>query len=142
MATIRKYRGKINVQIRKKGYPFISKSFVSLTVAKKWAAATEANMERRLHVVIPDDTTVRESLERYISEVLPTLKSPVRFNLSSLLVSDFGFHLLRSASDQELFPDGYLEWVINRASTKEPIAQKEGFSQRSYIKGKYKLSEK
>ena len=36
MATIRKYRGKFNVQIRKKGYPFASKSFVSLTVAKKW----------------------------------------------------------------------------------------------------------
>ena len=27
MATIRKFRGKFNVQIRKKGYPFISKSF-------------------------------------------------------------------------------------------------------------------
>jgi hypothetical protein len=57
MATIRKYRGKFNVQIRKKGYPFISKSFVSLTVAKKWATTTEADMERCLHVTIPDDTT-------------------------------------------------------------------------------------
>ena len=28
MATIRKFRGKFNVQIREKGYPFISKSFV------------------------------------------------------------------------------------------------------------------
>ena len=46
MATIRKYRGKFNVQIRKKGYPFISKSFVSLTVAKKWATTTEVDMER------------------------------------------------------------------------------------------------
>ena len=63
MATIRKYRGKFNVQIRKKGYPFISKSFVSLTVAKKWAATTETDMERRLHVVIPDDTTVGNLLD-------------------------------------------------------------------------------
>jgi len=74
MATIRKYRGKFNVQIRKKGYPFISKSFVSLTVAKKWAATTEADMERRLHVVIPDNTTVGQLLKRYIKEVLPTHK--------------------------------------------------------------------
>ena len=74
MATIRKYRGKFNVQIRKKGYPFISKSFVSLTVAKKWAATTEADMERRLHVVIPDDTTVGELLNRYDREVLPSHK--------------------------------------------------------------------
>ena len=71
MATIRKYRGKFNVQIRKKGYPFISKSFVSLTVAKKWAATTEADMERRLHVVITDDTMVTEfsSRKRFIFEV-------------------------------------------------------------------------
>ena len=74
MATIRKYRDKINVQIRKKGYPFISKSFVSLTVAKKWAAATETDMERRLHMVVPDNTTVGELLEKYDKEVLPTHK--------------------------------------------------------------------
>ena len=74
MATIRKYRGKFNVQIRKKGYPFISKSFVSLTVAKKWAGTAEADMERRLHVVIPDDTTVGELLNRYDREVLPSHK--------------------------------------------------------------------
>ena len=74
MATIRKYRGKFNVQIRKKGYPFVSKSFVSLTVAKKWAAATETDMERRLHMVVPDDTTVGQLLERDIKEVLPSYK--------------------------------------------------------------------
>ena len=53
MASIRKRGNRIDVQIRKKGYPFVSKSFVSksfvsLTVAKKWAATTEADMERRL----------------------------------------------------------------------------------------------
>jgi integrase len=74
MATIRKYRGKINVQIRKKGYPFISKSFTRLTTARKWAAGVEADMERQLHVVIPDDTTVGELLKRYINEVVPTHK--------------------------------------------------------------------
>ena len=65
MAAIRRRGDRINVQIRKKGYPFISKSFVSLTVAKKWAATTEADMERRLHIVIPDDRTVGELLNRY-----------------------------------------------------------------------------
>ena len=74
MATIRKYRGQINVQIPKKGNPFISKSFVSLTVAKKWATTTEADMERHLHVAIPDHTTVREILERYRREILPSHK--------------------------------------------------------------------
>ena len=87
MATIRKYRDKINGQIRKKGYPFISKSFISLTVAKKWAAATEADMERRLHMVIPVDTTVGELLERYIRDVLPTHKGhqAERYRVQTLL---------------------------------------------------------
>ena len=74
MATIRKYRGKINVQIRKKGYPFISKSFTRLTTARKWAAGVEADMERQLHVVMPDHTTVGELLDRYNREVRPTHK--------------------------------------------------------------------
>ena len=52
MATIRKYRDKINVQIRKKGYPFVRKSFVSLTVAKKWAAATEADSARVPNAIV------------------------------------------------------------------------------------------
>ena len=66
--------GKFNVQIRKKGYPFISKSFISFTVAKKWATTTEADMERHVHVAIPDHTTVGELLERYRKEILPTHK--------------------------------------------------------------------
>ena len=87
MATIRKYRGKFNVQIRKKGYPFISKSFVSLTVAKKWAATTEVDMERRVHVVIPDNTTVGQLLKRYIKEVLPSHKGhqAERYRIQTLL---------------------------------------------------------
>jgi integrase len=87
MATIRKYRGKINVQIRKKGYPFISKSFTRLTTARKWAAGVEADMERQLHVVIPDDTTVGELLKRYINEVVPTHKGhqAERYRVQTLL---------------------------------------------------------
>jgi integrase len=87
MATIRKYWGKINVQIRKKGYPFVSKSFLSLTVAKKWATTTEADMERRIHVVIPDNTTIEELLDRYKREILPTHKGKQteRYRIQTLL---------------------------------------------------------
>ena len=87
MASIRKRGNRINVQIRKKGYPFVNKSFVSLTVAKKWATTTEADMERRLHVVIPDDTTIGELLERYIREILPTHKGrqAERYRVQTLL---------------------------------------------------------
>jgi len=44
-------------------------------------------MERRLHIVIPDDTTVGELLDRYRREILPTHKSQQaeRYRIQTLL---------------------------------------------------------
>ena len=75
MASIRKFRGKFNVQIRRQGYPSISRTFANLAIAKRWASTTEADMERNLHVVIPDNTTVGELLDRYEKEISPLHKS-------------------------------------------------------------------
>ncbi len=49
MATIRRRSGGYNVQIRKQGYSTITKTFSSITTARKWAAGVEADMERRLN---------------------------------------------------------------------------------------------
>ena len=86
MATIRKRKGRYNIQIRKQGYPSITKTFSRIAVARKWAAGVEADMERRLHVVIPDHTTVGNLLERYIREILPTHKGQQaeRYRLGNL----------------------------------------------------------
>ncbi|MDP6920110.1 MAG: site-specific integrase [Arenicellales bacterium] len=75
MATIRKFRGKFNVQIRRQGYPSVSRTFTSLATAKRWGSTTEADMERNLHVVLPDKTTTRELLDRYEEDVSPQHKS-------------------------------------------------------------------
>ena len=74
MATIRKRGSRYNVQIRKEGYPSITKTFVSISVAKKWAKGVEADMERRIHVEVPDQTTVGELLNRYQRQILPSHK--------------------------------------------------------------------
>ena len=75
MATIRKRGNKYHAQIRKLGYPSITQSFSSLTTAKRWVSLTEADMERHLHVVIPDNTLLGELLDRYEDEVSPLHKS-------------------------------------------------------------------
>ena len=75
MATIRKRSGKYHAQIRKTGYNALTKTFSSLTTAKRWASSTEADMERNLHVVLPDNTTIGELLDRYEEEVSPLHKS-------------------------------------------------------------------
>ena len=74
MATIRRRGKTYHVQIRKVGYPPVTKSFSSITVARKWTKATEADMERRLSVSVPSTLTVGDLLERYESEVIPTHK--------------------------------------------------------------------
>jgi len=75
MATIRKRSGKYHAQIRKTGYPSVSRTFTTLATAKRWGSTTEADMERNLHIVLPDKTTVGELLERYEKEVSPLHKS-------------------------------------------------------------------
>ena len=74
MATIRHRGTTCHVQIRKVGYPPVTKSFSSITVAKRWAKATEADMERQFSVSIPSALTVSDLLERYECEVIPTHK--------------------------------------------------------------------
>ena len=50
MATIRKRGSRYNVQIRKEGYPSVTKTFTRISVARKWANSIEANMERHLFI--------------------------------------------------------------------------------------------
>ena len=52
MATIRKRGSRYNVQIRKEGYPSITKTFTSISVARKWVTGIEADMERHLSSII------------------------------------------------------------------------------------------
>jgi integrase len=75
MATIRKRNGRYHVQIRKNGYPTLTQTFNSITIARKWASGIESDMERRLHVALPDPTRVGELLSRYEREILPNHKS-------------------------------------------------------------------
>ena len=71
MATIRRRSGGYNVQIRKQGYSTITKTFSSITTARKWAAGVEADMERRLYIEVSEQTTLLSLLNRYQDEVIP-----------------------------------------------------------------------
>ena len=74
MATIRKRGSRYNVQIGKEGYPSVTKTFTRISIAKKWANSIEADMERRIHVEVPDQTTVGELLQRYQRQISPSHK--------------------------------------------------------------------
>lgn len=48
MAYIRVKRGKFKVEINKKGYPRVFKSFLKIKDAKKFAKEVESQMERQV----------------------------------------------------------------------------------------------
>lgn len=64
-------------QVRKKGFPHQSKVFRTKAQAERWAAVIESEMVRGSFVsrTESENTTVAEVLDRYVSEVVPMLKS-------------------------------------------------------------------
>ena len=75
MAYIRKHRGKYQVQIRRKGFSSISKSFVLLSDAKEWATLQERKADRG--ELGPDrkeleNITLADLVTRYRNEVVPS----------------------------------------------------------------------
>jgi len=75
MASIRRRNGRHHVQIRKNGYPSVSKTFIHLKTAKKWASGVEADMERQRYCPIPETIMLGELLTRYETEILPSHQS-------------------------------------------------------------------
>lgn len=77
MATVTKRATGYQVQIRRRGYPCLSKMFDSKREAESWARHYEAEMDKGLFLdrSEADRTTLAELLERYLIEVTPHKKS-------------------------------------------------------------------
>lgn len=76
MATIRKRDSKWQVQIRRKGYPAISKSFLAKEDATRWAREQERRLDRGERCEQPSASClVAELLDRYEKEVSPRKRS-------------------------------------------------------------------
>ncbi|KAB8052210.1 tyrosine-type recombinase/integrase [Janthinobacterium rivuli] len=78
MPTIRKKgEGQYHVQIRKRGYPTQTKTFTKEADARRWATIIESEMERGVFVsrTEAEATLVKDVLERFATEVLPTKRS-------------------------------------------------------------------
>ena len=73
MSSIRKRNDRYQVQVRRRGYTPVSKTFTSRTAAKKWIQVTEADMERGSYAP-PPSVIVSEILKRYQQDILPTHK--------------------------------------------------------------------
>lgn len=117
MASIRK-KGDLqwHVQIRKKGYPYQTKTFSTRADAERWAKIIESEMERGVFVSRSESeaTRISELLSRYELEILPSKRgcSPDKSRLKTLREA-FGTYRLASLTSTQVakFRDARLEVV-------------------------------
>jgi len=69
--------GKFRVQVRKKGYPTVSKNFSRKTAAQRWAQQVEVEMNKGVFVSTSEAecTTLNEIFDRYVKDIAPGKKS-------------------------------------------------------------------
>ncbi|MDG1097531.1 MAG: site-specific integrase [Methylophilaceae bacterium] len=76
MATYRNRNGKWQARIVRKGQIPISKTFIRKSDAKRWARNIEAEMDNGFFInpKLAEKTIFKELIERYIDEVLPSMR--------------------------------------------------------------------
>lgn len=93
MATIRK-KGDMqwHVQVRKKGFPTQTRTFLQKADAERWAKETEIAMERGLFFdrAASERTTVGGLVQKYREEVLPTKRGNHFGSCLDVIEAEFG----------------------------------------------------
>ena len=113
MATIRRRNGRYHVQIRGKGFPSITGTFSRLTVARRWIASIEADIEKKTYIDYSEAeiTTLNDLLDRYEAEILPSKKGKkvehyrigtLRQHLGHYYLSDLSLTVIRGYRDTRL----------------------------------------
>jgi integrase len=88
VATIRKRNGQWQVQVRRRGFDPVSKTFTARQDAAGWARQIEAEMDRNAYVPrkAAEAITVKALTDRYLQEVAPQKRShrAMRYDLLAL----------------------------------------------------------
>jgi integrase len=88
VATIRKRNGQCQVQVRRRGFDPLSKTFPARQDAVGWARQVEAEMDRDVYVPrkAAESLTVKALTDRYLQEVAPQKRShrAMRYDLLAL----------------------------------------------------------
>lgn len=77
MATFRNRDGKWQARVRRQGYAPITKSFITLQDAEKWARSVEVELDKNTYTNtnLAEKTTFKELIERYMREVTPSMRN-------------------------------------------------------------------
>jgi integrase len=111
MATIRKHRGKFQVQIRRKGFSPLTRTFLKLSDAKEWATLQERQADRG--ELGPDrkvleTLTLADLVTRYRDEVLPGKKGG---KVEAIMLSAFLRHYICKKRLSDLTAADFKKWA-------------------------------
>ena len=122
MASIRIRDGKYQVNIRRKGYPTVTRTFTSRRAAKSWTKTTEIQMERG-EFNPHSNITVEELIKRYAKEVVPKFQgsNPALYRCKTLR------RLLGKCRVAELTPAILASYRDERLQTIQPNSLRREF---------------
>lgn len=117
MATIRKHRDKYQVQVRRKGFPAISRSFHKLSDAKEWARHMETQADRQ--ELAPNRKelsriSLEELVRRYRDEVVVSKKG---VEIETIILDAFSRHPICKKSLAELSAADFAAYRDERLKT-------------------------
>ena len=96
MASIRKRNGKWHVQVRRANCKSITKTFTLKKYAERWARDMEQKLDRQGLQIDHKEATLRDLVDRYLTEVSPLKKS---YEIEKVVLKIFlGKNLLISQS--------------------------------------------
>jgi len=129
MATIRK-KGDLqwHCQVRKTGFPAITKTFVTRAKAENWAKVVESEMVRGIYIdrSEAERTTFGASLERYRDEITSTKKGKVQecTKIGKLLRHPLAYRSLASiqSTDMSKFRDEMLKDGLSDSTATKYLA--------------------
>lgn len=120
MASIRKFRGKWQVQIRRKGFPSKSRTFTRKSDALEWSRQTELQADRRElpnDTAILDRTTLSDIMARYLIEIVPRKRSA---EVEPHIIRRFKCEPLAKVSLAELTSSHFKKFIQARLKTVKP----------------------
>lgn len=115
MASIRKRNDRWHVQIRRKGYPALNRSFATKSDAQAWARKVETDVDRRglpVGLKVLDTLTLADLLNRYMVEVTAkkrgalretwAIRTVLKHDIAKLALSNLSVALVEQHRDRRL----------------------------------------
>ena len=124
MATIRKRKHKYQAQVRRAGFPTITKSFHMLKDAQEWSRQMEIQIDRdelTQDRSVLKETTLANLVARYLREVVPSKKS---HEVETIILKAFLKHAICKKRLSDLRSSDFASYRDEKLKTIQPNSLK------------------